>query len=1023
MIEHHLGAGMGTKVQCKSFLPGYYSMRDLNEDSSSSSWPLFYGDNTPTNGQYFNGFIPRTTIDDHSGYEKDAMKQKMLEHETVFRNQVHELHRLYRIQRDMMEEVKRKELYQRASIEPSSSSSLLGSQKPSEDARKWHVGGFPMTNSTNGRTTILGVEVANSPMSSTIGNDTQPSLFPLKNGSSSKDREGLDPRPLKVRKKLFDLHRPAEEYADTEEGGNFEDNSTSPKSSVKLILDNQAGVKVPINASASDCRFRGSIGFADLNEPFQYEELVTPSHFDFHGRHSTNGDTKRMNQSAKSNAGHLGAIHDGFLLNSPIGNKVNERDRFSSFYEAGYDKSNLNSMSQALRQDKFPRLNQVNHPSGLYPSVCSRQDLWRDNPLHGAEFLEKSRDLSHTFFSSPSFTGSRTHSASSLAKSKNDFTQKSTTFEPPFNSTAAVDRSFQPFSQTRDAPLFGGKWRVDASSRLNPGLESEGKVINGFYHGSASGFKETQALLSSAGFDYLKYNKDDKIVSDPSTNHGFGIFAKRKSCHEDSKPALDINLNEVGSTSPNELVILEDLNMAHGKIKPEYHLPALPWLRPKPANDNKRCSNYVPDLSNKLCHSRETVGDLNQPITTTDMLAPNNCRVIEKNLNAETRNVQKILGFPIFPTIDPKEEPTFLVSSSTIVNYTAEKNIVSAKRVNRIIDINIECEPDEQIADEELTVEKPTKNTCFIDLNSCVGDCEDPPVPSFETKNNSVKVTLEIDLEAPVLLESEDDDAEAKKNVPEDVSFPVSENNAEPIHDEVLQNAADAMLAISSSCPRVDISEDSLAESLLWFVNAMSLCSVELEHLSGKESRAGDAFPQQEFSKETDDFEAMVLQLMETKKEAFMPKPFIPKVCIEENEGTTNMLATRSRRGHSRRGRQRKDFQRDILPGLTSLSRHAITEDLQTFGGIMKATGHQWNSGLARRNGTRNSGGARGRRRVVVETVTTTVPSTVCAPLMPQPDDIKFGLEDRSLAGWGKTTRRPRRQRFPAGNTPTIAST
>ncbi|KZV14652.1 hypothetical protein F511_42064 [Dorcoceras hygrometricum] len=978
---------MGTEVQFKNCLPGYYSMRELNEDSSSSSWPLFYGDNTVTHGQYFNGFTPRITIDDHPGYEKDELKRKMIEHETVFRNQVHELHRLYRIQRDMMEEVKRKELHQRASIEPSSSSSLGVSQKPSDDARKWYMGGFPVTNSAYGRTTILGVEVANSPMNCTVGNASQPSQFLFKNGSSSKDLEGLDSRPLKLRKKLFDLHLPAEEYADTEERGNFEDDSTtSPQSSMKLILDNRAGVKVPITASASNYRVRGLIGLADLNEPLQCEESVAQSHIGFHGYHSTNADDKRMNQSAKSSAGHLGAIHDGFLLNSSIGTKVNERD-CPSIYEAGYDKGNLNSTSHALRQDKFPMLNQVNHPSELYPSVCGRQDLWRDNPHHGADLSEKSRDLSHTFFSTPSFTSSRTHSASSLTKSRYGFTQKITTFEPPpFNSAAVVDRSFQPFSQTRDEPFIGGTWRAETSSRLNPGLESEGKFVNGFYHGSASGPKETQALLPSAGSDFLKYSKDDKVVSDRLINYGFGIFAKREFCHEDSKPVLDINLNEVVSSSPNELVVVEDLDMAHGKIKPDYQLPALPWLRSKPAIDNKRCSSYVPEASNRLYCSREAVGDLNQPATATCTLAPSDCRVIEKNLIAETQHVKKLLGFPIFATVAPKKEPTSHVSSSTIVD-NAEKKIVGTKRENRIIDINIECEPDEQIADEDMTLEKPTKNEYYIDLNSCLSDCEDPPVPSYESKNNSVKVTLEIDLEAPVFHE------------------------------------IDTMLAISSSCPHVNISEASLDESLLWFVNAISLCAVQLEPISGKESRAGVAFPQQEFSKETDEFEAMTLQLVETKKEDYMPKPFVPEMPIEEDEGTSNMFATRSRRGHSRRGRQRKDFQRDILPGLTSLSRHEMTEDLQTFGGIMKATGHQWNSGLTRRNGTRNSGGARGRRRVVVETVITTVPTTVCAPSIPQMNDIESGFEDRSLTGWGKTTRRPRRQRFPAGNTPTVEST
>lgn len=63
-------------------------MRDLNEDSNSSSWPLFYGDKTVLNGQYCNGFASRTVTDAYPGYDKDILKQKMLEHEAIFRNQV-----------------------------------------------------------------------------------------------------------------------------------------------------------------------------------------------------------------------------------------------------------------------------------------------------------------------------------------------------------------------------------------------------------------------------------------------------------------------------------------------------------------------------------------------------------------------------------------------------------------------------------------------------------------------------------------------------------------------------------------------------------------------------------------------------------------------------------------------------------------------------------------------------------------------------------------------------------------------
>lgn len=72
----------------KDYVPGYCSMRNLSEDASSSNWPLFYGDRVLTNGQYCNGFVSRSVMDAYPGYDKDAVKQKMLEHEAIFKNQV-----------------------------------------------------------------------------------------------------------------------------------------------------------------------------------------------------------------------------------------------------------------------------------------------------------------------------------------------------------------------------------------------------------------------------------------------------------------------------------------------------------------------------------------------------------------------------------------------------------------------------------------------------------------------------------------------------------------------------------------------------------------------------------------------------------------------------------------------------------------------------------------------------------------------------------------------------------------------
>lgn len=77
-------------MQGKNYLPGYHSMRDLNEDSNNScNWPLYYEDKSLSNGKYCNGFFPTPTTDSHSGNDKDSVKQTMLEHEATFKNQVY----------------------------------------------------------------------------------------------------------------------------------------------------------------------------------------------------------------------------------------------------------------------------------------------------------------------------------------------------------------------------------------------------------------------------------------------------------------------------------------------------------------------------------------------------------------------------------------------------------------------------------------------------------------------------------------------------------------------------------------------------------------------------------------------------------------------------------------------------------------------------------------------------------------------------------------------------------------------
>ncbi|KAM1614500.1 hypothetical protein FF1_023640 [Malus domestica] len=114
-------------------------------------------------------------------------------------------------------------------------------------------------------------------------------------------------------------------------------------------------------------------------------------------------------------------------------------------------------------------------------------------------------------------------------------------------------------------------------------------------------------------------------------------------------------------------------------------------------------------------------------------------------------------------------------------------------------------------------------------------------------------------------------------------------------------------------------------------------------------------------------------------------------------------------------GRQWKDFQRDVLPGLASLSKNEVTDDLQIIEGLIRESGGSWQSSLSQGNSGK-CGRGRGRKRMGTSAPSTNV-AEVSQPQIEQPKCEELqGPEERSLTCWGKRTRRPPRQRYPIDN-------
>lgn len=716
----------------------------------------------------------------------------------------------------------------------------------------------------------------------------------------------------------------------------------------------------------------------------------------------------------------------------------------------GHAKSNLQPVPQVLKLEKSLLSSQkmqhsygkAHEPVSDSLSGQSKADMWKEKTVSDLHVSGRNHEYSVNKHPesilplhrpdlipvTPSYDLSKSwsHSSATWGTASCSLSQKLMSVQTPpcLNASGAINMNSQSHQSNGKLEEF---WPLNINPKPNPGIQCDAPLRNGFYPGSSSGSKEPSMNMSSISYDYLNHNNDRKLIPEHFINNGSTKYneGSNSNCNE-KKSGKDIDLNAIlsnGSFS-NNTVPRSGVGIMDGDA-------ALSWLRAKTTCKNNVQNTDISSitagetsffhtalLSVKGETGKEPRGKFMQSLTSVS--CSNDQR---RNEVSESSSNKKILGVPIFDMshISPKKELSSITSPK-----------------NRMFDMNLPCEANDVEFDKEGFTETVVSKTTSpradadsrnqIDLNLSMSEDEG----SFTTiPSANSKMKAEIDLEAPAVPESEDDIIAEEKQLETSLASPqVLQDAAEnPQDDELVSNAAEAIVVLSSlSCDQVDHVIDSPSESpmldpLSWFADVVSLCKDNLESKCD-DSRGKDCEDNNEesSSKRFDYFEYMTLKIEETKEEDYMPKPLVPEnFKVEE---TTSTLPTRTRKGPARRGRQKRDFQRDILPGIVSLSRHEVTEDLQTFGGIMRSTGHSWQSGLTRRNSSRNGRG-RGRRRAQV----TPSPSPPAATnetsttLVQQLNNIDVALEDRSLTGWGKTTRRPRRQRCPASTPPLIPIT
>lgn len=414
----------------------------------------------------------------------------------------------------------------------------------------------------------------------------------------------------------------------------------------------------------------------------------------------------------------------------------------------------------------------------------------------------------------------------------------------------------------------------------------------------------------------------------------------------DIKPSAAVDLNRV---------------LSNGGESQEDRLAVLPWLRAKTCRNDEMTAKCAFGFEEK-----------------TPFQSPAN-RLTGRTELGECSGNTKILGVPIFGESPmPKKESSSLTGKS-------ECEVAESGKTMRMLDINLPCDQVHEESDsvpEELLVQenKDSKFSglkCEIDLNSCADEGE-----TFTLRADGAtgrKISVVIDLEAPVCPEVEEEtSSENEKHI----KSPHWKIEHPP--DETTRVAAETIVTISSAVP--DLLEPSSDENLMWFAS-IALKQTQVRDFS--------------FSLEgIDYFESMTLKLTEMKDEEHLPLPLVPLECLEVREEDSMAVTSAASHRPQRRGRQKRDFQRDILPGLISLSRYEVMEDMQTFGGLMQATGHLWNSGPIRGGLVRNRPARPRKRKKATGCPSPLVPSAAYTPPV-------------NLTGWGNT-RRPRRQRCPA---------
>lgn len=271
---------LGANVQTNGNFREYYSTKELIFDSGGSTWTSSSNVNNELRTGFYNmGPFQLSSPCTHLGYNQELVKQTILKHEAMFKEQIRELHRVYHKQRELMDEFKRSELHkQNVRLEPSWSSSALLSKNAE---KTFYSPNRPWSTS---QSSVLFAESIQLPLA--FAQEKSKQIFPAHASTVTeeplKDYKLPESMCRKVGKKVLDLELPADEYIDSDEGEEnvrvtevLQDSAYSLNGVSQVLCDNHD--KPRGNSSRGSDNLNVSFKL-DLNVPLRLEvEAATKS--------------------------------------------------------------------------------------------------------------------------------------------------------------------------------------------------------------------------------------------------------------------------------------------------------------------------------------------------------------------------------------------------------------------------------------------------------------------------------------------------------------------------------------------------------------------------------------------------------------------------------------------------------------------------------------------------------------------------------------------------------------------------